>query len=377
MTATTTIAATVASRATAGIERSDRAHDPVAREQEADEEDRDAEPECRAAGARERVLRVGQHLLRADREEHDAEHDRVVADREHVPREWAALARCGLLERALDGARDEPEVGEPQRRDAGEGDRDGECEHRVAREGSDARTDGDNRLAQRDDHDQRIALGEVRRRDTPVVLHPRGEHADEIDDDREGPERGAERQAVDEAAREHECGGDEEERNEPPQGRELGRAIAQPPGVEDQVEDADEEVRAGEPGTLVPVGARHGERHEQRSRHAGEEEERRDLAIDLDGVRHPREARPGPPHECEDERRPGEAGDARVREQQQRHLGDREDEDEVEEELEVARPPLLLVGADLVSRGNLARDRGRCHGHAESNRYANGPRPCR
>ena len=210
-------------------------------------------------------------------------------------------------------------------------------------------------------------------RDAPVVLVSRREHSGEVDDDRCNPQRAPERSGADEPADDDERGRDDEEGEEAEERRKLCGSISEPPGVEDEVEDANERVRDREPEALVAVGMRHGKCHEECAGHAGEEEQLGDLVLDIDRVRHPGEARPGPPDEREHERRPAEAGRRRVAQEQHRDLRDRKDEDEVEEQLEVARAALFL----RFARDHPRRFCGDLSARQRSpNRYTNGPRPC-
>ena len=116
------------------------------------------------------------------------------------------------------------------------------------------------------------------------------------------------------------------------------------------MQHADDEVGDREPRGFVRECVRDGERHEEASEHRGEDEEARRDVLDVDRVGQPRVRRPRPPHEREDERGAREAGGARVLEDEGRDLGEREDEDEVEEELDVAGALLLLGGCRLDDR---------------------------
>src|SRR5439155_16949115 len=64
--------------------------------------------------------------------------------------------------------------------------------------------------------------------------------------------------------------------------------------------------------------------------------------VRFDIVRQPGVAGPGPPERAEHEQRTPEPGPGRIDREHARHLRDREDEDEVEEELERSYPLLAL-----------------------------------
>ena len=110
----------------------------------------------------------------------------------------------------------------------------------------------------------------------------------------------------------------------------------------------DDEVRDGEPRGFVLVRVGHGQRHEQGAGHRNEHDQARDDALDVDCVREPRVGRPRPPDHRKDERGSRETGDGGVFEDECRDLREREDEDEVEEQLEVAGLSLLLLNGEFV-----------------------------
>jgi hypothetical protein len=106
------------------------------------------------------------------------------------------------------------------------------------------------------------------------------------------------------------------------------------------VEPARGRVGDGEQQRVVVEGFRDRERRCQERPHRGEHEEALDPLLRGDVVRQPGIAAPGPPEQGEHEHALAEALPGRVVRHEQGDLGQREDEDEVEEELE--RRDLLL-----------------------------------
>src|SRR5207249_1214714 len=105
----------------------------------------------------------------------------------------------------------------------------------------------------------------------------------------------------------------------------------------------DGEIRNREPRTLGVVRVRDCERHEEAAERRDEHGEPDAEAVDVDRVRQPGIAGPGPPDDAEYQGGPREAPGCWLRADQRGDLRDREDEDEVEEELEVACTPLELL----------------------------------
>ena len=214
------------------------------------------------------------------------------------------------MERPLGGRRGEVEVRPPQRRDSGEGDDHRDRVGRVAGEPGGADPDRHDRLPERDDHDEREPLGEVRGRDPPTRPGD-PQRPDDVDHERRQPHPGPVLR-IDEAAHERDGGGGEEPRCEAHHSPGELRIAPRAPQVQDRVEDPDDEVGDREPCRLVLEGVRHGERHEEAGGHRREHDEPRHAVLDVDRVRHPRVRGPRPPHHREHERRPQEALDARV-----------------------------------------------------------------
>ena len=99
--------------------------------------------------------------LTAEREEHDAGHHRQMQVGVDIPRESGALGAASLGEHPLTADREEVEVGQPKRR------RDHEPEHgRDDHAGAEPaaslpETDGDQGLADRDDHTLGFAVASI------------------------------------------------------------------------------------------------------------------------------------------------------------------------------------------------------------------------
>ena len=182
------------------------------------------------------------------------------------------------------------------------------------------------------------------------------QRADDVDHERSKPHPGAVVR-IDEAAYERDDGRDDEPGCEPAHRAEEHGVAAHTPGVERRVQHAHDEVRHGEPGSLVLEGVGDGERHEEPGRHRREHDHSRDRVLDVDRVGHPRVGRPRPPHHREHERRAGESLRSRVLEDERCHLREREHEHEIEEQLEVAGLALLFLVGRLP-------DVGRDVGHA-------------
>src|ERR671918_1239673 len=314
--------------------------DAVAGEHEAEEEEREAQCERGPSALGQGLAGRTQRLLRGDREEDDPEHDRVVEEGVHVAREPGALLLARTVHRSVDGELCEVEVGPPRGRSAGERDRDRECEQRIAVELHRGEPDRDDRLAEGDDHDQRVPLGEVRGENAEARA-PGELCSQDVDRERRRPERRSPG-VVHEASGERDGRRDEEPGGEPHDAEALHGVVANAPEVETDLQDADDEVRDGEPRALVRIGVGQRDSDEERRHHRPEEEEPGRDVLDVDRIGQPRVCRPSPPDEAEDERRPREPGGRRVLEHQRADLCEREDEDEVEEQLDVAGALLLL-----------------------------------
>ena len=123
----------------------------------------------------------------------------------------------------------------------------------------------------------------------------------------------------------------------------------------------------------VPERLRHADRGDQHRGHRGEEDEADRPGLGVDHAGQPGVAGPGPPEHAEHQQALRQPRPGRVVGHQRRALGDREDEDEVEEELQ-RRDPLALAADRAQARGvgaavpggraGLGFARGRGVGHA-------------
>jgi hypothetical protein len=124
------------------------------------------------------VVVVGQGLLHPEREEHYPRDHRQVEVRVGIAGHSRARVALRLRERPAGHQRDHVEVGPPHRRrdrhpeDAAQDDPGVEL-----REALGARAQRDYRLPERDDDDQRVALGPVLRPDVPALAAAAEQHA--------------------------------------------------------------------------------------------------------------------------------------------------------------------------------------------------------
>ena len=91
-----------------------------------------------------------------------------------------------------------------------------------------------------------------------------------------------------------------------------------------------------------PNADRYRERGDEHRRHRHEHRREHPVLPGVDRVRQPRIGRPRPPERGEDQEPLPEPAPGRIVQQHPRHLREREDEDEVEEQLERSDPMLNL-----------------------------------
>ena len=118
--------------------------------------------------------------------------------------------------------------------------------------------------------------------------------------------------------------------------------------------DLDRDVRAGEQQRAAAERPRDRDRHHEAREHDRQHEQPHRDGVRVELVRDPGRVVPRPPDDEQDEQRLSGAAPGQVVEQQVRDLRDREDEDEVVEELEV-RGVLLLVGRLASGAGSGSR----------------------
>ena len=133
---------------------------------------------------------VLQHLLEAQRGDHDRHDHRHVRERERgAGQPGPGLDRL-VGQRPLADQCADVEVGPPHRRRQHQAERGGDQDRPGDRELGDADADRHDRLAQRDDHDQAVPLGEVAGGGQPPPGRAAEPGADVVGDDRQRPERG-------------------------------------------------------------------------------------------------------------------------------------------------------------------------------------------
>ena len=186
----------------------ERARDTHAERDVGEEVERRAAAEAERRDRGELVADMCERRLHREREEDDAGHHRQMQVGVDIARKGGALGAASVGEQLLAADREEVEVRQPER------GRDHEPEHRgddhagADSAGSLAEADGDQGLADRDDHDQPVTLDEVRRLHAPAAAShrrsgpkkadgERGQPEDRlepaVDEPRDDDERGAER----------------------------------------------------------------------------------------------------------------------------------------------------------------------------------------
>ena len=126
--------------------------------------------------------------------------------------------------------------------------------------------------------------------------------------------------------------------------------VASDDGGEDEMKQADEEVGDAEQHGVVSEGARHRQGDAEHRRHRGEHRQPDATLVDVHRARQPRVDAPRPPERREHEHPAEDSTPRRVVREQDRDLGDREHEDQVEEELE--RRDLVLVALLVLGVGH-------------------------
>ena len=296
----------------------------------------------------ERLTDVAERRLEAEGEEDDAGNHRQVEVAVGVQREPVQLQALRLHQPPPCEDRGHVEVEPPERRDHNDSERRRHDHSRIQLEAG-AEADGDYRLAERDQNDQRVPFGEVLGRDPPAAPHADHDWAEVVDRKRDEPDRDA--LAPLEEAGQHEQGGAEDRRRREPEKRAAAVGIvANDDGGEDEMKQADEEVGDTEQHGVVSKGARHRQGDAEHHAHRGEHHQPDATLVDIHRARQPRIYAPRPPERGEDEHPAEDATPRRVVREQDRDVGDREHEGEVEEELE--RSDLVFVAALLLALGH-------------------------
>ena len=296
---------------------------------------------------RQRLGRVRDHVLHHNRVGDDADHDREVAEGEQVARGAPTLGRARVLEGVLGDPRDEREVDPPQhachRRSCDQTDQNSTREAHIGC----GCTDGHDRFAERDDHEQGVALGEVHRIDRPLAGGA-AYCAGDVDQCRGDPPRQS-GVIVGEASGQDAQWRDRRHRHEVDEcltrsrvSHRLGALHAEHEQLHRHVGNAEPRARVGRAGFVERVGDGH--RHRQRRRDGAQHQHPcGDALLEIGRRARPGELRPLPPHQPRDQRPARRTPQREVVADERGDLRDGEDEDEVEEELEVGRVAFGLV----------------------------------
>ena len=333
-----------------------------------EEVDRGAGDDRRDLPRGQLLRRMRDHQLVADGGDDHAGHHHDVQVGVGVARERRALAPR-QRQPPLGDPRDVVEVEPPHRGAAEERDRERGEPGGVQVELGRRRAGDHDRLAEGDDDEELEALGEVRHLDVPALAAEvppsgdpeRGERRAVVDEERRDPQQRA-RGPVGQAAGDPEHARGDEPHEDRAGALALDRAAVRGREREEQVaSDLDRDVRARE--QQRPVAERLGDRdrHHEAREHQPDQQEPHDDRVGVELVGDPRRVVPRPPdREQRDERLP-DALPGEVLEQEMRDLRDREDEDQVVEQLERRRPLLLSRRAREAahpSRSNASRRRG-------------------
>ena len=208
-------------------------------------------------------------------------------------------------------------------------------------------TEGNDRLAERDDHDQGVALGEVPGRQMPALAAAdvRAEHVDHERKYPHGQLRGPVQRGGDEEESDAHHAADREPRDRTHQ---VTVASARD-RVQDQVCNPNHAVGAREEERVVAEDVRDRQRRDQHRRHGPEHHDPDEALFRIDRVRQPGVRGPRPPEHTQHDQSLGEPCPGRVGDHEAGHLRDREHEDQVEEELErrdALLGALLFAGLD-------------------------------
>jgi hypothetical protein len=253
------------------------------------------------------------------------------------------LGALDVAKHSLAADREEVEVGEPERGSDEESENRGDDFARLDPDPRRADADRDECLPERDDHDEAVALREVRRVELPA-RRPAQRAADVSGCDRREPEPGA--RAVREARDEDQRRAQQRPRREAEHGGEQVAVPASREGVEREMHRDDDEEGCTEEHTLVVEHVRHYERRDEHRDQRDEQRRADDALLGVDGVRQPGVGRPHPPERGEHEHAAADPCERRVVGEQRRDLREREHEDEVEEELARRNAVLVLDGRD-------------------------------
>ncbi len=296
-----------------------------------------------AVSHRRRRGRVADDVLGHHHVRDDAGDDREVAQRHQIASQDAAARAAGVAQRVLGDLGDVREVRPPQHARADHRDPGAQHRRAIEPELGGGGADRDQRLAERDDHEQRVALGEVAGVERPLAAGAAERGPDvERDRDRVGDRAGV---AVEQAADQHR-GRRQRRHRRVRHERAPALGVAHRLGpLHRQHQPLHRQVGRAEPRPAVAVRGRDGDRHQQRRRHGHQHQQpRAGVALQVERGAGPRVLRPQPPRQPGDQRAAADAGRGQVVGDQAGDLGDREHEHQIEEQLEVGGVALLLDG---------------------------------
>src|SRR6185437_3038826 len=265
--------------------------------------------------------------------------------------ERGALQAAAVGEQLLASVLEEVEVREPERR------RDHEAEHGCddhAGAESDAslpEADGDQGLADCDDHDQPVTLDEVRRLDPPAA-DPAEQRSEEADDDGGRPQHRL-GPSVDEPGGDDQCRAGERRRSDPQDRRQEVSVTPCCERVEREMHDGDDGEENPEDDTVTAERVRDRQRGDEHRPHRNQHRCPHGTQSGIDGVGQPCVGSPSPPERGEDQQTVAEATPGRIVREDGGDLREPENEDEVEEELERGDRVLALDGVRFDHSGTL------------------------
>ena len=297
-----------------------------------------------------------------ERKEHDPGDHREMQIRVCVSRQGDALLASVVHQQPLHPDREEIEIRQPERcRDQNSKHR--RNDHLTSKPSAPgAQPDRNERLAEHDDHNQAVPLGEMREVDPPAAHanqdRPNKSHRDSRQP-QHGPQSTRNERRDDDQRRAGEGGA-----SRPQHSRQQIRLG--PPCHRKQPDEHDlhDQKRQSEDEAMTAERFRDCERGDKQRRGCDKHHRQHDPVIRVDCVRQPGIARPCPPQNRHNEQPATEPTPRRIIHQQGRHLRKREHEHEVEEELG-RRHPVVQLGVKLGHNPTLTRTRWR----RETNRW--------
>jgi hypothetical protein len=177
-----------------------------------------------------------------------------------------------------------------------------------------------------------VPLDEVGRLHAPAGQV--GEQRPEEADGERGHPEDVLRADVDEPGRQDQGAADEGGRRRPQDRPQEIRIAARGESEQRAVHDVDDEEGNAEQDAVIAERRRDGKRRDEHGGHRHQQRRKHNALIGIDRIRQPGIGRPRPPERCEDQQPLPEPTPRRIVQQHPRDLRERQDEDEVEEELE-------------------------------------------